>query len=307
VGWGKQSGGRRVTAKPKLEAWFLRGAVVLVMLSLAWMVWGERGVRGLKEPPLAIMASELAESLVVREGATNEVSAENWTDPALEAGDDDWVFDVFTPPVIFYNRETGRFSVTRPDLDGVSAASAADSPFGMRLVGVEPELYRLQIVGYAGYDGDEFGIFQNEKTGEGIVARAGERFDDLGLEIRTFDVRREDLIVPHSMPLREIVGVAEVFDRNTNQLVRLSSGGRRWTNSPIAEVKSSTTREVRRVQAGDRIDWESDQFEILTVGLEPTEVLVPKINENGVTETQLLKPESETAAHFDTDSFNRTP
>lgn len=289
------------------EKWSLWGSIALATLSLAWFVVGERAVRELKEPFPAILASEIADSLAWKGGPEIEENRGIWMDPAVDAAAEEWVFDVFTPPVIFYNQETGRFSVTRPDLDSASAGSAAAAPFGMSLVGVEPELYRLQIVGYAGYDGDELGIFQNEQTGEGFVARAGARFEDLGLEVRTLDVRREDLIVPDSMPLREIVGVAEVWDTQANRVVRLSSGGRRWTNFPIAVVRNPVTGEEHRAQVGDRIAWANDQYEILTVRLEPAEVSVQKINDSGVTETQTLKIESEASDHFDTDSFSRTP
>jgi hypothetical protein len=287
--------------------WSLRGAFVLFAVSLGWLIWGEGKVKALQSPVSAIFGSDLEENAawLIEPGST--AGSAGWTDPAIGAGELDWVFDVFTPPVIFYNRETERFSVTRPEADLFAAEDAAGAPFGIQLLRVEPELYRLQIVGYAGYDGDEWGIFQNEETGEGFVAQAGARLDDLGLEVRAMSVRREDLIVPDSMPLREIVGVAEIWDPNTQEVVRLSSSGRRVTDSPIAFVRDAETGEEFQVQAGDRFTAGVVAYEILAVRLNPTEIRAQKVTESGIVETQTLVPESEISEHFDTDSGLRTP
>jgi hypothetical protein len=285
----------------------LVGAIFALVMGVIWFAWGETKINAVMDPLPEIVGQSLSES-----GAWNLASVSggvpvSWVDPAIGADEQEWVFDVFTPPVIFYNRESGRFSVTRPELEDANAAEAAAKSFGVVLRGVRAELYRLQVVGYAGYDGEEFGIFQNEVTGVGMVARAGARFDDLGLEIRTLEVRREDLIVPHSMPLREMVGVAQVWDETTQRLVRLSSSGRRWTDSPLATVQNPETGEEREVKAGDQIEWSGSRFAVIAVQLDPTSVTIHKIHDNGVREIETLIPDSDNPTNLDTDTFSRTP
>lgn len=293
----------------RYDQWTLRGAIVLFVICLAGLVWGEVKVKAVQAPVSAIVGSKLVENAAWTIESGEKGGGVEWNDPAVGAGELDWVFDVFTPPVIFYNRETGRFSVTRPEVELFVAENAAGTPFGLELLRVEPELYRLQIVGYAGYDGDEWGIFQNEETGEGFVAQAGARIDALDLELRSMKVRREDLIVPDSMPLREIVGVAEIWDSKTREMVKLSSSGRRMTNSPIAFVRDAVTGEEFQVQAGDRLTSGETDYEIQTVRFSPAEMRVQKVTESGVVEIQTLRPasESQSTENFDTDSGRLIP
>jgi hypothetical protein len=125
--------------------------------------------------------------------------------------------------------------------------------------------------------------------------------------VKTLVVRREDLIMPDSMPLREIVGVAEVWDAIDQRLVRLASNRKHWTDTPIAIVRNPLTGEEQRVKAGDQIKWADDRFEIGRVSLEPASVMVGKLTPNEVREMQTLRPGTDLNSHIETETFTATP
>ena len=270
------------------DVWALITAGAAFGWSLTWTIWNERQVQGSETAAPAISGSlpgPLTDSASPAPGAPTD-----WVAPATARSDAAWGFDLFTPPVIFYDRATGRFSVTPPEVAAALAAGAAGSPFGVSLLKVERQSYPLQLVGYAGEAGDFLGIFQNEVTGEAIVARAGHRFDELSLVVRSLEVRREDMIVPDSMPLREIVAVAEVWDESANRVVRLSSSGWQWTDAPVARLRVDATGEERSVRQGDRIETNGARFDVRSVTALPPRLVVGKLHDDGTREEMTLTP-----------------
>lgn len=281
------------------------GAAVLFGGAVAWMALNESEIRSTaKAAPGMNEAGQWDARLIATKA---EDSRMQWSDPALGAADDAWVFDVFTPPVIFYDRVTGRFSVSPPELTAPLQADVMNQPFGVSLVRVVREPFRLQLVGYSGTPEAPLGIFANQVTGAGIVGRVGDKFDSLGLDIRSLAVRREDSIMPFSMPLREIVAVAEVWDEREQKQTRLSSAQIAWGTQPVAEVRLGETGEMRRVQAGNRIETPEGTFEISGVFSEPDSVSVVKHLPNGSHESIKLTPELPDEAQFGGDTIFETP
>ena len=282
------------------EVWALIAAATAFGVSLGWTIWSERAVLRSRADAPTIQGNNI--SVSAEPAATEQAELAEWTGPAIERNGAGWGFDLFTPPVIFYDRASGRFSVTPPEVAAALAAKAAGSPFGISLITVERQSFPLQLVGYAGKAGDFMGIFQNEVTGEGIVAREGHRFEDLRLVIRSLEVRREDVIVPDSMPLRETVAVAEVWDDSANRLVRLSSSGWQWTDAPIAQVRLDSTGEERRVRLGDRIEMNGASFDVRSVAALPPRVVVGKHHDDGTREEMTLTPEIPAETQLEGDS-----
>jgi len=119
-----------------------------------------------------------------------------WLPPEPQGRGPQWVFDVFTPPEIFYHPLRQEFfvkSVLPPSESAVatgvlSEAQSAQSN-GLRLLGVRREEYPLQLSGYLGdaFEGDLgysfFGLFENRETGETLLLRGGSRVDSLGIDV----------------------------------------------------------------------------------------------------------------------------
>ena len=297
---------KQIVQRFTMDQWVLGVCGGLALMVGAWAAWRETAIATLRISPPPLAGAESESEIEPVKIETSRRIAISWPDPAGGRGADDWAFDVFTPPVIFYNRETGQFSISRPQ-EAPPEATVDETPFGLMVLAIEPELYRLQLVGYAGGSAEPWGIFQNEITGEGMVARAGDRFEDLGLEVRTLDVRREDTIVPESMPLREIVAVAGIWDERTGTSVRLSSAGRRWTETPIATVQAAENGEERKLKAGESWQIGEDRYEVLAVSAEVAQAEIRKILPNGADEIRTLASETDEPTHFDADTTVGTP
>ncbi len=287
----------KIKESPDLMAVGAAGAVFLV--TLGWAVWASLSARSdLGKVPTLSGADLVVESGGIPVGPLPEV---DWPVPAESPDPAAWTFDVFTPPRIFFDPATGRFSVSAPEAVELDQEPLV-APFGISLLAVERQPYRLQLVGYAGAWDDPWGIFANEDSGEGVVAQQGFRFLDLGLEIRKLEIRREDLIVPESMPLREIVAVALVHDQREQRTVRLTSGFPAWTDRPKATVLIESTGERRRVEAGNRIELDDAIIEITGVFTGPDALTAVKTMPAGVRETIRLVPDSGPDVQFESDT-----
>lgn len=110
----------------------------------------------------------------------------SWEDPMVNR----WgaLFDLFTPPKIFYDPENKILVVD----NGIVIDTVYD--WNLRLVGVTQFLYRIQYEGYVrGPRGerDFIILMTNVETGEGIRGRTTDDFSAHGFSIKSFNVDRE--------------------------------------------------------------------------------------------------------------------
>lgn len=279
----------------------IAGGATVFVVALAWSIVVEGNVRAVASGLPTLNAD--AEHVSADRIKADEADRVRWADPAEGTTPDTWVFDVFTPPVIYYDRETGRFSVSPPEVTAPGDEDVLAKPFGVALLRVVRQPYRLQLVGYSGTTEEPLGIFADQISGDGIVARAGDAFSSLELELRSLVIQREDLIVPHSMPLREIVAVADVWDTKARKMVRLSSARPAWVELPVAEVRIEQTGEVRTVQTGSRIETGDGIFEFVGVFSGPDTVTAVKHLPTGTQETIRLVPEPPPEVQFGGDTI----
>lgn len=291
-------------AKFTADQWAITVGAGVFLAALGWLLLGEREVGRVADLVTAEIQGVLAEEPALSRAASGQRVM--WAAPAVSDDPEAWGFDLFTPPIIYYDPETGRFSVASPEAVEVTTAPMAQ-PFGVRLVRVERQPYRLQLVGYAGTPEDPLGIFANEVSGEGIVARAGHRFGDLGIALESLVIRREELIVPESMPLREVVAEARIRDGNESRERLLSSNRPAWTDQPAATIIISATGEQREVVAGNQIELPSGVIEITGVYAGPDTVTAVKQLPDGTRESQRLEPEMQAEAQFGGDSIFESP
>lgn len=279
-------------------------AAGIFVVTAGWFLWAEGAVRDAREVNPATLTGE-ANLPPLRVPPPAEVDA-GWSRLPSSADLEVWAFDVFTPPKIFFDPATGRFSVSAPAAVAQDEAPL-EAPFGISLVSVLRQPFRLQLVGYAGDPGQPWGIFANEETGAGIVAQSGFRFEDLGLELWELEIKREDMIVPDSMPLREIVAVALVHDPREERSIRLTSGYPAWTERPKALITLDGTGEQREVEAGNRLELGEAVIEITGVFANPDAVTAVKLLPDGGRETVRLMPDSAPSLQFGSDTVFETP
>jgi hypothetical protein len=200
--------------------------------------------------------------------AAPPVKVEAWSAPAPQTRGREWVYDAFSPPEIYYNSRSRQFSVKPPA--SLVEGDAAE-PFGLELVAVRPEPFRLQLIGYVGTAGNWRGTFQNTRTGEVFLAAAGRRLPTLGLTIRSLDVA-----VAESMTTRQRVASAVVRDEQAGRDVTLTHRERVYTGTLFAFVAAPGQSATREVRSGDSFKLGEATYRIEKIEATPPSVEVLK-------------------------------
>ncbi|MFZ9747293.1 MAG: hypothetical protein ACO3G4_11750 [Opitutaceae bacterium] len=205
--------------------------------------------------------------------AVAPVKVEAWAAPAPQSRGREWVYDAFSPPEIYYNSRSRQFSVKPPA--SLVEGDAAE-PFGLELVAVRPEPFRLQLIGYVGGTGNWRGTFHNARTGEVFLAAAGRRLPALGLTIRSLDVGTQPVAVAESMTTRQRVASALVRDEQAGRDVLLTHRERVYTGTLFAFVAAPGESATREVRAGDSFKLGEATYRIEKIEATPPTVEVVK-------------------------------
>ena len=260
-------------------------AVVGLALSCLWL-WQQRAaLRRLRSMPVVVKLSgsryEVARLL------PPEPTDIVWPEPAAQSSGPDWIYEVFSPPAIYYNLRARRLTVVAPRL-----LREEEAPLGVELLAVQPEPYRIQLVGYIGAPGDSRAVMVSPNQPATFLVRAGERVAGLGLTLQSFAVQK--VLAEHSAtgPIYEIAALAVVRDERTGVEVRLDSRVRKYTDTPLAVLQSASgLGPARELHAGDIFADESSSYRVERVSLDPPEVLVVRMTPGGPPpETQVLHP-----------------
>lgn len=241
---------------------------------------------GIDLPNAAYVASRLPEP---------PPPAKPWLKPSAQSAGAGWVLELFTPPEIYYHAAARAFAVV-PPVDRGEPALAARS-FGLELLAVKREPFRLQLVGYVGAPGDYVAAFVSEQTPETLLARAGKRFDQLGLALKSFEIRRVNLAPNASRPIYDVAAIATLFDERAGAEVTLDSRGPTLTDTPLAVLRRTVDANARPrvLRQGDTFEQDEATFRIEHIQLDPPEVVVARHAPGLPTpELRVLKPEAAT-------------
>jgi len=249
------------------------GAALLVLLSAgAWTFFQQSKLTALRNAP----ATNSAQAAYAPTGVdAPTVSTSTWPVAPAQPRGELWVYDVFTPPEIYYDAATKEFSVTPPPPPGADA-TVVEVPFGLELVDVKQDVFRLQLVGYVGTPGAYIGTFENTLTGDTFLAKAGKKIPSLGLTIRDFEVKRNLIPAPDSMPIYETVATAVVVEDKTGEEVTLSNKARRIKGTPIAIFKATGDNKLFEQKTGTSFSVGLVQYSIGAVTSDPSTAEVTK-------------------------------
>lgn len=213
-----------------------------------------------------------------------------WERPQSQSRGDNWVFDVFTPPVLYYNSASREFTVTPPELVSANERDPWKS-FEIELLEVRQRPYRLQLVGYAGGDGDYLASFQYMPTGEVLLARAGKLLSEAGVKILSFEVKQMEVEQEGSMPVFEKVGVARLLDYESGQEIFLTNLETKIFSDLEAQVRSLENGDVFIVREGSQVELDNGFYVIGDLSENPQEAMVTKVSTDGGKRlSKLLKP-----------------
>lgn len=255
------------------EKTYVIAALALVIASAA--VCGTLAWRHATGPQTVVATVELTNTPYEATVAEAEVvKTDTWAQPPAQTRGRDWIYDTFSPPEIFYNARTKHFTVKPPAAlldDGLP-----EEPFGLDLVSVRNEPFRLQLIGYVGTDGNERGLFENLQTSEVFYATGSRRVPKLGLTIKSFSVRLVEVKSTGNMTTRQRVANAVVVEDKTGAEVILTHRERKFTgglSAFVAQAGSAVTREVR---AGESFVLGDVTYKIEDIKLSPPAIDVTK-------------------------------
>lgn len=198
---------------------------------------------------------------------------EGWSPPSSQSRGREWVYDLFTPPEIFYNARSKQFTVKPP------AGFLEDEPsesFGLELAAVRPEPFRLQLIGYLGEEGNWRGTFENLVSGEVFLGTAGRRVPGLAVTIRSLEVRVQPVALGRSMATRQRVATAVIHDERSGREVTITHRERRFTDSLSALVAAPGATATREVRLGEVFKLGDATYRIEKIQLSPPLLEVTK-------------------------------
>lgn len=217
----------------------------------------------------------------------------SWPDAPAQSRGSDWVYDLFTPPVIYYNPQTQQFTVTPPVINAPVVASD-DAPFEIDLVAVRQEPYRIQLVGYVGTDESYIATFEVADAGlETVIGRVGRVFDQQGFRLQSLDVRRITTNSSDSMPVVETVAVAVIVDDRTGREETLTNRERKMLPRLQAVLRARTNPPLEQVvREGMSVEVNGYNYLVTQLSLSPQQAVVSRRSPGslGAAETRTLIP-----------------
>lgn len=254
------------------EKGYLLSALALAIVSAGvcgWLTW-----RATAGPRTAVQMVDLADTPYVETVKDAEVvKTDVWAAPAAQTRGRDWVYDAFTPPEIYYNARSKHFIVKPPAALVVADDSVVEEPFGLELVSVRAEPFRLQLIGYVG---TERGTFENVATGEVFLAGSGYRVAKLGVTIQSFKVTSTEIKIAQSMTTRQLVASAVVLDEKTGKTVTITHRERFLTGGYSAFVAPTGDASTREVRTGETFKAGDASYRVDKIELSPPSVELTK-------------------------------
>ena len=246
-------------------------ALAAFLVAAAWSISNLLGDGGYENHDLLPGAGSRAYTAV--ELTIPEEAPSRWERPVSQPWDRNAVFEVFTPPIIYFDPESGRFTL-RPPVD----IRAGTFGFGLEVVSVRRNLYRLQYEGFAGRAGDYFVLLRNEETGLGVRVRSGERLPELDCVVELVEVDRRFVDREGGTPVMEEAVKVVLFDERIDQQIELSAeprfdpGGSAVVRIVVDDAPGSEVT----LKEGETTEWKDWRFRIVEIDYDAGSVTVEK-------------------------------
>ena len=196
-----------------------------------------------------------------------------WTEPAAQRRGRGWVYDVFTPPSLYYDPRA-RLLSAMPAAEAARADSIDAAP-DLELLTVRRGPFRLQLVGYAGGADDRRGIFANINTGETVIGREGERLAGQGLTVKSLSLKCPGAGTDGSAATGDPVATAIMTDESTHEEMVLTNREQCLAGAPVGLFMSRKTPGFRReLREGESITVNGVNYCIERIDLQPPQVVV---------------------------------
>ena len=242
---------------PGMEKGWFGAALLIAVVSAVWFGGKEKELERLRRPIRLDSARASGPAQPANREEPGE-RASTWPEPEAQPRGAEWVYDVFTPPEIYYDDEAEEFAVTLR-ADGAEAAEPEDAA-GLELVAVKRALFPLQLFGYVGGEGHFVGSFENVRTGEVWLAGAGRELPGMNLVSADFSVQRR----PAGTGSDAAVATAVVRDGSTGRVTTLTTGERAFTDELVAVVALDEDGEetLHELRQGEAVELNGETFTV---------------------------------------------
>ncbi len=284
---------------------------VALLGAIGWAVLQQGTISALKQP---VYGPETGSAYEPTPVVITTPETKAWAEAPSQSAGERWLYDVFTPPKIYYNTQTRQFTVVPPEL--VSTPLVTDTPtevvapvggvFGAELVSVSQPLFRLQLTGFVGEGANARGTFENQVTKRVQLGSTGKTFDDLNLVVTEFVVERKRVNSEGGTPLVKTVARAMVKDTVTGAITELTAAERTPGGTAEATLKFFDGS-TRAVQSGASVTIDGATYTVDRLGLNPPMAVVTKTQTDMAADTQTLLIPPPPAPAAPTDAASDTP
>lgn len=254
---------------------FLAIGGIAILGAGVWAFVQQSSISELSTPPIAPSSGAVYEPSAIKI-VTPE--SRSWAPAPSQKAGEKWIYDVFTPPEIFYDIHTKQFTVVPPRRGGPVDPPPPPPPppsFGLELVRVEQPLFRLQLVGTVGEGAQARGNFLNVQTGAVVFGTTGKKLPDLKLEIVRFSVERKVVPQPGGTTLRYVEVTAVVRDTQTGVETVLDPKGRVPDGPPVAVFRTPDGSELT-AKSGDKLSVGDNGYTVGDLVVEPPSAVVTR-------------------------------
>ncbi len=208
-----------------------------------------------------------------------------WPRPVEQAPG--WLYDVFTPPKIYLDPDTGAFVPTGWKI-------VPTEPFGVYLERISRRPYRIQLEGYVEEDRADASknllLLHDLESGESVRARTGQAVPQAGVEVIDFTVRRQRDADGNIA----VVAEARLLDTRRGAEVRLRADEVLYEDGVEAVFRSREDPSVRIVvhRAGERFSTPQGRYRVEDIDLDgPGVTLIKEGDDRRQSVTRTLRPE----------------
>lgn len=228
--------------------------------------------------------------------ALSEAPPARWSEPSAQTAGREWIFEVFTPPLIDFDPDRGQFAV-RPPLE-----PEPPPVFGLSVTGIERVPYRLQYAGHHGVPGHYLVEIHDVDTDVYFRGEVGNDFPDGGFMLKRFsaDARRvSSPDRPWATPYVETSVEIELRDHYLDQVITIGSEPEMLPD-PVVRVVADESESSALLAVGESIESADSCFTIESIDEISQEVSIAKHDLSGAfIERQrfTLKPTLVTSDH----------
>lgn len=207
--------------------------------SLVWFALARKEIRRVRAMPLATIQAGAACATAKSDDAIPPPRP-RWSAPEGQAAGPGWRYELFAPPVVFYDAKSATFTVVSPKIEDRSGAS-----MGPDFPGVKRKLFRVQLAGFFGPPDARVALLTQPGDSGVLRVASGDRLDALGLRMKNISVRRIAVTHPDAWPVFEMVASAEIFDERSGSTVILNNRQPAFADGAIATVNSPDSHPIR--------------------------------------------------------------